>query len=178
MDDGALMEQVSRGDREAFATLVEQYAPALQRFAVRLLAQQSHSEEVVQETLTRAWLKAGDYDGERARLSTWLHQIAHNLCVDRLRRQEREVPLASALESTLTARETTEDVIETLDSQDRVARAIASLSERHRTALVLTYYQSLSNREVAEIMGVSLRALESLLARARQQIKTTLEASS
>jgi RNA polymerase sigma-70 factor (ECF subfamily) len=44
--------------------------------------------------------------------------------------------------------------------------------------LVLTYYQSLSNREVAEIMGISLRALESLLVRARQQIKTTLEASS
>ncbi len=178
MDDGALMEQVSRGDREAFAMLMEQHAPALQRFAVRLLAQQSHAEEIVQETLTRAWLKAGDYSAERARLSTWLHSIAHNLCVDWLRRQEREVPLAPVLESALTARETSEQALETLDSQDRVSRAIASLSERHRTALVLTYYQSLSNREVAEIMGVSLRALESLLVRARQQIKTTLEASS
>lgn len=178
MEDGALMEQVSRGDREAFALLVEQYAPALQRFAVRLLVQQPHAEEVVQETLTRAWLKASDYDAERARLSTWLHRIAHNLCVDRLRRQEREVPLAPALESALTARETAEQVLETLDSRDRIARAIASLSERHRTALVLTYYQGLSNREVAEIMDVSIRALESLLVRARQQIKTTLEASS
>ena len=178
MDDGALMEQVSRGDREAFAVLVEQYAPALQAFALRLLVQQPQAEEVVQETLTRVWLKAGDYNAERARLSTWLHRIAHNLCVDRLRRQEREVPLAPALESALTARETAEQVLETLDSQDRVAKAIASLSERHRTALVLTYYQSLSNREVAEIMGISLRALEALLVRARQQIKTTLEASS
>ena len=178
MEDGALMEQVSRGDREAFALLVEQYAPALQRFAVRLLVQQPHAEEVVQETLTRAWLKASDYDAERARLSTWLHRIAHNLCVDRLRRQEREVTLAPALESALTARETAEQVVETLDSQDRVARAIDSLSERYRTALVLTYYQDLSNREVAEIMDVSIRALESLLVRARQQIKTTLEASS
>jgi RNA polymerase sigma-70 factor (ECF subfamily) len=178
MDDGALMEQVSRGDREAFAMLVEQYAPALQRFAVRLLVQQPHAEEVVQETLARAWLKAAEYDAERARLSTWLYRIAHNLCVDRLRRQEREVPLAPALESALTARDTAEHLMETLDSQNRVARAIASLSERHRTALVLTYYQSLSNREVAEIMGLSLRALESLLVRARQQIKTTLEASS
>jgi RNA polymerase sigma-70 factor (ECF subfamily) len=65
----------------------------------------------------------------------------------------------------------------TLESQDRIVQAIAVLSERHRTALVLTYYQCLSNREVAEIMGVSLRALESLLVRARQQVKVTLEES-
>ncbi len=177
MDDGALMERVSRGDREAFTVLVQQYAPALERFAIRLLFQQHQAEEVVQETLTRAWLKACDYDPKRARLSTWLHQIAHNLCVDILRRQDRELPLAHTAEGSLTAVDAAENSMSTLESKDRIVQAIAVLSERHRTALVLTYYQCLSNREVAEIMGVSLRALESLLVRARQQVKVTLEES-
>jgi RNA polymerase sigma-70 factor (ECF subfamily) len=73
-----------------------------------------------------------------------------------------------ATESPTTARE----------AQDQVAAAIAKLNEHHRTALVLTYHQGLSNREVAQIMDLSVRALESLLVRARQQIKKILEESS
>ena len=178
MDDLALMERVSQGDHAAFSILVEQYAPALERFAIRLLLQHQQAEEVVQETLMRAWQRAGDYDAKKSRLSTWLHQIAHNLCVDILRRRNRELPLANGAETAVTLPDTTECPTATRETQDRVANAIARLSERHRTALVLTYYQSLPNREVAEIMGLSVRALESLLVRARQQIKITLEESS
>ncbi len=178
MDDHALMERVSRGDRDAFTAIVARYAPALQKFAVRLLLQQQQAEEVVQETLTRAWQRASDYDPNRARLSTWLHRIAHNLCVDVLRRQGRELSVAHASETALTAIDSAETAITALETNNKIALAIAALSERHRTALVLTYYQCLSNREVAEIMSLSVRALESLLARARQQIKITLEESS
>lgn len=178
MDDHALMERVSRGDRDAFTAIVARYAPALQKFAVRLLLQQQQAEEVVQETLTRAWQRASDYDPNRARLSTWLHRIAHNLCVDVLRRQGRELSVAHASETALTAIDSAETAITALETNNKIALAIAALNERHRTALVLTYYQCLSNREVAEIMSLSVRALESLLARARQQIKITLEESS
>ena len=132
----------------------------------------------MQETLTRAWQRASDYDPSRARLSTWLHRIAHNLCVDILRRQDRELPAAHASETALTWIDSAETEIGTLETHDKIACAITALSERHRTALVLTYYQSLSNREVAEIMRLSVRAVESLLVRARQQIKNTLEESS
>jgi len=58
-----------------------------------------------------------------------------------------------------------------------VTAAVGALSQRHRTALILTYYQSLPNRDVAQIMGISIRALESLLARARRELKTILEES-
>ena len=178
MDDHALMERASQGDRDAFTAIVARYAPALQKFAVRLLLQQQQAEEVVQETLTRAWQRASDYDPNRARLSTWLHRIAHNLCVDVLRRQGRELSVAHASETALTAIDSAETAITALETNNKIALAIAALNERHRTALVLTYYQCLSNREVAEIMSLSVRALESLLARARQQIKITLEGSS
>jgi len=125
----------------------------------------------------KAWREAARYDPDRARLSTWLHQIAHNLCIDILRRQRREQPLAGNADTIIGADESPETLAQTRETQRQVAAAVSALSQRHRTALILTYYQSLPNREVAQIMGISIRALESLLVRARRELKTILEES-
>ena len=171
------MRQVSRGDRDAFAALVEIHAPALERFATRMLVERQRAEEVLQETLMKAWQEAARYDPEKARLSTWLHQIAHNLCIDILRRQRREQPLAENAETIIDSDESPESLVQTQETQRQLTSAIGALSQRHRTALILTYYQSLPNRDVAQIMGISVRALESLLVRARRELKTILEES-
>ena len=171
------MRQVSRGDRGAFAALVEIHTPALERFATRMLLERQRAEEVLQETLMKAWREAARYDPEKARLSTWLHQIAHNICIDILRRQRREQPLTENADTIIGSDESPEILVQTQETHRQVATAVGSLSQRHRTALILTYYQSLANRDVAQIMGISVRALESLLVRARRELKTILEES-
>ena len=171
------MRRVSRGDRDAFAALVEIHTPALERFAMRMLLERQRAQEVLQETLIKAWREAARYDSDRVRLSTWLHQIAHNLCIDILRRQRREQPLAENADTIIGSDESPESLVQTQETQRQLASAIGALSQRHRTALILTYYQSLPNRDVAQIMDISLRALESLLARARRGLKTILEES-
>ena len=171
------MRQVSRGDRDAFAALVEIHTPALERFAMRMLLERQRAEEVLQETLMKAWQEAARYDPEKARLSTWLHQIAHNLCIDILRRQRREQPLTENADTIIGSDESPESLVQTQETQRQLTSAIGALSQRHRTALILTYYQSLPNRDVAQIMGISVRALESLLVRARRELKTILEES-
>ena len=171
------MRQVSRGDRDAFAALVEIHTPALERFATRMLLERQRAEEVLQETLIKAWQEAARYDPEKARLSTWLHQIAHNLCIDILRRQRREQPLTENADTIIGSDESPESLVQTQETQRQLTSAIGALSQRHRTALILTYYQSLPNRDVAQIMGISVRALESLLVRARRELKTILEES-
>ena len=171
------MRQVSRGDRDAFAALVEIHTPALERFARRMLLERQRAEEVLQETLMKAWREAARYDPEKARLSTWLHQIAHNLCIDILRRQRREQPLTENADTIIGSDESPESLVQTQETQRQLTSAIGALSQRHRTALILTYYQSLPNRDVAQIMGISVRALESLLVRARRELKKILEES-
>lgn len=171
------MRRVSRGDRDAFAAIVEIHTPAIERFALRMLLQRQRAEEVLQETLMKVWLEAAHYDPDRARLSTWLHQIAHNLCIDIMRRQGREQPLKENADTIIGSGESPETLAQTRETQRQVAAAVSALSQRHRTALILTYYQSLPNREVAQIMGISIRALESLLVRARRELKTILEES-
>ena len=125
----------------------------------------------------KAWREAARYDPEKARLSTWLHQMTHNLCIDILRRQGREQPLAENADTIIGSDESPETLVQTRETQRQVTAAVSALSQRHRTALILTYYQSLPNREVSQIMGISIRALESLLVRARRELKTILEES-
>ena len=171
------MRQVSRGDRDAFAAVMAVHAPTIERFALRLLLQRQRAEEVLQETMLKAWREAARYNSDRARLSTWLHQIAHNLCVDILRRQSHEQPLTENADAIIGSEESPEDALLTQEGHRRFTTAISALSQRHRTALVLTYYQSLPNRDTAQIMGISIRALESLLVRARRELRTILEES-
>ena len=125
----------------------------------------------------QAWREAARYDSNRARLSTWLHQIAHNLCIDILRRQRREQPLTGNADTIIGSEESPETLAQARETQRQVTVAVSALSQRHRTALILTYYQSLPNRDVAQIMGISVRALESLLVRARRELKKILEES-
>ena len=167
MDEAGLMVEVSRGNREAFTELATHFLPMIERFALRVLHRPALAEEVAQEALLRLWQQANRYDPAKARLTTWLHRIAHNLSIDVLRRErlelsEEPVELAVAVE----------DTTEELSAQVRAG--LAQLGQQHRTALALTYYQGLSNREAAEVMGLSTRALESLLVRARTQLKTLL----
>ena len=115
------------------------------------------------------WQRSSDFNPNKARLTTWLHRIAHNRCIDIMRKRQREVSWdPSESEHRLTE-------FDTPRKQKLIDVALMRLPESQRTALVLTYYQNLSNREVAEIMNSSVRAVESLLVRARGNLKKQLE---
>lgn len=117
----------------------------------------------------RFWEKAGSFDPNKARLSTWLHQIAHNLCVDHFRRAKGEQKDEQTFPGGEEAADDTQE-----DSAQQVQKALSALPERQRSALLFCHYQGLSNRQAAEIIGVSVEALESLLARARKTLRHQL----
>jgi len=170
------MVLVAKGDRAAFTRLVCLFAPKIEAYATRIVGNTSVAQDTTQEVMVRLWLRAAEFDSRQARLTTWLHQIAHNLCIDYLRANARFVADNDDAQTTAGISESQEIANpETLRSEeDRVAvvtEALAVLSQSQRNALVLTYYQQLSNREVAEIMGLSVRAVESLLVRGRSALK-------
>jgi RNA polymerase sigma-70 factor (ECF subfamily) len=169
------VRRVAGGDRVAFRQLVDVHQRPLSAFARRMLGDSAAADDIVQETLLRLWTRADRFDASVARLTTWLHNIARNLCVDSLRRGSRSQALAT---------EVVEDDGGAGPEQDEVARrraarvrdALASLPERQRSALLLCHYQGLSNRDAAQLLGVGVEALESLLARARRRLRRELEA--
>ena len=89
--DEQLMAQVQAGDHDAFASLVARHLTGLHRFAQRLLRNTADAEDVAQEALLRVWQHAARWQPDRVRFTTWLYRIAHNLCIDRFRRNGRAV---------------------------------------------------------------------------------------
>jgi len=154
--------------------MVESKLGRLLALAERLLGRRSEAEEVAQEVFVRLWKQAPHWQPGRARFDTWLHRVALNLCYDRLRRRRDEAPGDDADEAAADRAGEPDAVLQDRQRGRRVARALAELPQRQREALVLQYYQELSNSEAAELMGIGIEALESLLVRARRSLRERL----
>ena len=87
------MQRVAKGDRGAYAALVADHLRPISAYAQRMTGSVANAEDIAQEVFLRLWLKAGEFDATRARLTTWLHQMAHNLAIDLHRKKQREVSL-------------------------------------------------------------------------------------
>ena len=106
-------------------------------------------------------------------MSTWLHRITHNLCIDYLRKDKSSI--SSEYEDEHEGSDRPADAPEKTQQLEALRQALEGLPERQRTAIVLSHYQGFSNKEVALIMDISVDALESILARARRSLKAQLK---
>jgi RNA polymerase sigma-70 factor (ECF subfamily) len=174
--DHALMAAVGRRDGAAFARLVERHYGWALGFADRMLGGRHEAEDLVQTAFLRVWQGAARWE-PNAKFSTWLYRVLHNLCVDqfRARRAGASEPLDGELAQALPDRATgSEDHVLGLQRAARVRAALAELPARQRAALVLCYYEELSQAEAAQLLGVSEGALESLLSRGRAALRKWL----
>ena len=169
VDEARLVALVRKGDQRAYSDLVVRHLSAIEVYAKRIVNDDTLAQDIAQDVMVVLWQRSGDFNPNKARLTTWLHRIAHNRCIDIMRKCQREVSW-DPLEPEHPSSES-----DTPREQQFIDIALKRLPERQRTALVLTYYQNLSNREVAEIMNSSVRAVESLLVRARGNLKKQLE---
>jgi len=170
--DEVLLERIARGDMAAVSALVSRKLPKLLSLGRRMLNDPVEAEDVAQETLMRTWKQAATWVPGKARIDTWMHRVALNLCYDRLRRRKDSVNSDDV--------EIIDDAagpsaqLEQAQAAQALQVALAQLPERQRTAITLNYFQELSNIEAAEVMGVSVEALESLLARARRTLRVLM----
>lgn len=176
LTDEEIMAAIVAGDQRVYADAVRRHARPIAFYAYRMLGSESEAEDIAQETFLRLWAQAARWQSGKAALSTWLHRIAHNLCIDFLRKSKPS--LAGELNDDLVDGQlTAEDALGIEADHKLLQLALGRLPERQRSALVLTHYQGLSNREVADILAITVDALESLLARARRSLKAYWQAA-
>src|SRR5688500_1886830 len=147
------MDALLAGDQAAVRALYARFGRPVYTMGLRLLGTREAAEELTQDVFLMAWRKAARYDPARGRLSTWLMTIAHNLAVDRLRRETgvRRPTLVLVDEVPETAGEAEEDI---LLERDAALRALESLSDAERRLLGRAYFRGLTAREISEADGV------------------------
>jgi RNA polymerase sigma factor (sigma-70 family) len=156
------MEGLLAGNDDALRAIYARFSRPVYTMGLRLLGSREAAEELTQDVFVTAWRKAGRFDPQRGRLSTWLMTIAHNLAVDRLRRDTGvtrptlvlvdEVPDAPGL-----------DQEHLLMERDAAVRALSSLSEAERRLLTRAYFRGMTAREIAETDGIPLGTVKTRL---------------
>jgi RNA polymerase sigma-70 factor, ECF subfamily len=171
--DNELVAAVAGGDEQACGLLMQRHLGRIVARGRRMMGNQADAEEIAQEVFLRVWTHAERWEPGRAQFGTWLHRVAANLCLDRLRRRRGTADIDEMPD--LVSGELAPDArLEADELAARVEEALQQLPERQRAAIVLSYYQELSNGETAEVLDVTIEAVESLLSRGRRQLRKLL----
>ncbi|MBB3612611.1 RNA polymerase sigma-70 factor (ECF subfamily) [Rhizobium sp. BK602] len=171
--DEDLVVRIAAGDAPAMRVLISRQLPRIMAVATRMLGDAGEAEDVAQETFLRVWRNADRWRRRNARFSTWVHRVAINLCYDRLRRR-KDVFAQHPPELPYEGPSPDAGLMSEDDPGRRMEQALQMIAPRQREAIVLVYYQAMSNAEAAAIMDITVDALESLLARGRRALQALL----
>ena len=161
-EEERLVQGLLAGDEDAIRAVYARFARPVYAMGLRILGSNEAAEELTQDVFLTAWRKAARFDPSRGRLSTWLMTIAHNLAVDRLRRETgvRRPTLVLVDEVPEIAGEGEENA---LLERDAALRALESLSEAERRLLARAYFRGFTAREISEDDGIPLGTVKTRL---------------
>ena len=171
--DHALLAAFADGDRRAAQQLTERLMPKIYAHAYYRLGNTSDAEDVTQEAFLKLWKVAPNWKQDKAHVSTWLYRVVSNLCKDRYRR--------TTLEATTRIQEPTDESASPTSELDEQIRqkalyaAMSALPESQRLAVQLRHIDELTNPQIAEIMDLSIEAVESLTARGKRKLTKILQ---
>lgn len=171
--DDALLAAIGAGDQHAASVFIRRHGAYVLHICRSKLQNEAEAEEAVQDIFASVWRNAGKWQPGGAKVTTWLYRIAGNRCIDILRRRR----------PTMDIEEIAEPVDETADIEagqmavDRhrlISMALDCLTQDQKRAIELVYFSEMKQNEAAEMMGIKLAALESVLRRARGKLHEEL----
>lgn len=176
LTDESLMARVQSADHEAFAMLVKRHTKLFFTAAYRMYPNAQEAEDIVQDAFIKLWSNPQSWDAQRgAKFTTWFYRVVTNTAIDTLRKKKNiKASGDEAFDYIADDRASQLETMEINQEQIALEKAIQSLPERQAMALNLCFYEGLSNKEAADIIGVGLKGLESLLMRAKAGLKDEL----
>jgi len=174
LPDDALVARFADGDAAAARVLTLRLTPRVMAHAFRLLGNRVEAEDVTQEAMLRLWKQAHDWRSGEAKVTTWLYRVVANLCIDRRRRDRGGSVALDAIPEPPDGRASVAQTMQERARADALQAALNKLPERQRQAVVLRHIDGLSNPEIAEIMEITVEAVESLTSRGKRALKAAL----
>lgn len=178
LSDEALVALVARGDEGALAELYDRVSRIAYGLALRVLRDERHAEDAVQEAFLQVWRSAATFRAERAKASTWILTLVHRRAVDLVRREERRQtdPMLDD-DAAGASTEDTEEAAWLRFERERVQAALKQLPDVQREALELAYYGGFSQSELAERLGVPLGTIKSRMFAGLSRLRDLLDDS-
>lgn len=184
-DETPLLERLQAGDQRAYAEMVEAHSSRIYHLALRMLGDEAEAEDVLQETFLSAFKSIDSFEG-RASLSTWLHRIATNAALMRLRKRQ---PLSFSVDEVTEPGNGNlipkvfydwcclpESELMTQEVRDQMHAAVEDLPDTLRVVFLMRDVEGFSTQETADILDLSLSAVKSRLMRARMALRERLSA--
>jgi len=179
-----LMDRIAKGDHDAFEILVTRHQASVLNLIYRFIGDRTQAKDLAQEVFLRVWQAAKTYE-PKAKFTTWIYRITTNLCFNELKSARRKKWVSffrshkdneySMEQSLPDDAPSAEDLLLTKERSRRILDALQSLPVNQRMALVLKRYDNLSYQEIAQILGCSVSAVESLLVRAKRTLQEKLK---
>ena len=179
LEDQLLVERAQRGDKNAFAQIVETYQTPVYNLAYRMLGNANDAEDAAQETFLRGYAQLRKFHADQ-KFATWLLSIDAHYCIDRLRRRRflwislEDSPLNDTLMSDAAE---LDDGLLRQESQQQIEKQLERLTPPSRLVVVLRYWHDQSIEEIAKTTGDSISAVKVKLYRARQALAKVLQDS-
>ena len=173
--DADLVHAIARGDERALASLYDRYSPILFGLLLRILKDRPEAEDVLQEVFLQIWQRASSFDAERGRPFTWLVTLARSRAIDRLRavRSRERTALASAAEAVEPLADASDDAVRS-EQGEAVRGALAAIPEEQRRALLLAYFEGLSQTEIAARLGQPLGTVKTRMRSGMMKLRELL----
>jgi RNA polymerase sigma factor (sigma-70 family) len=173
ISDDALLQLYANGDQAAARQLTLRLAPRAFKQAYRMFGVQADAEDVAQEAMMRVWKIAPEWRSGEAKVTTWLYRVVANLCLDRLRKVQSTS--LDAIDEPIDPSPSAADDMQSNARLDALQAALIALPERQRQALVLRHIEELANPEIADVMEISVEAVESLTSRGKRALTQILK---
>lgn len=172
MDDEILIQQIAEGDTQEFGKLVERYQHRLVRFAARMLGDAEEAQDIVQETFLRVWRSRRPVQGDPV---AYLFRITRNLCLDHFRSQHRTEVLDDSTELPPSTESSPAASAQSQALVELVRASVQALPEPQRVVFVLSHYEEMSYREIAEVIGCPIGTVASRKFQAVETLRRRLK---
>lgn len=166
-----ILFRAQSGDREAFATLFEQYKNLVYKTAYLMLGEQTEAEDALQEVFVQVYKSLSGFDPRKAAFTTWLHRITINHCLNRRRKTH---PFLLPLED-ISPLLKSEFPSAQMAEEESLQQAIEKLTDKQRAVVILRYFWDLPYAEIAQILDVPLGTIKSRLDLALKTLRKVLE---
>lgn len=174
ISDESLMVRIQTRDHQAFTHLVERHTQRFYAAAYRMVGSKEDAEDIVQAAYLKIWDRPEVWkEGKGAKFTTWFYRIITNMAIDAGRKKSKSTAVEH-IEDWQDEREAQDTMMVEKQRQDALEAAIQALPDNQKAALNLCFYEGISNKDAAEILGVNVKALESLLMRAKNNVRDTL----